>query len=250
MKTHAKYLLLAATCFAFAGIARAQYVTISDDTGSWSGSTITFNAAGANYSTQGEEITNAIAIQSVTYTFLSTSINGLGASLSAALVQLGGGGSYSTIASLGTINIPNVNTWTGTLTYGQTTAYTYQGSLNLSFTDTSNLNPSNTYAVLLTNTGNTGTSFGLGYINLPLTGPGTSDLVGAGYNYGTGIYAAPGSNWTFSDVTFVPGGNTIPSPEPATLAAWAGVILVAGLVFFRLRQRQGAEAIPAFTTIA
>jgi hypothetical protein len=208
----------------------------------------------------GESIKNAIAIQSVTYTFMSTATTStLGGTLSAALVQYNKfDGTYTTVQSLGTVSIPAPDTWSGSLSYGGNTAATYQQSFDLSFTDTANLNPSATYVILLTNTTTTlvgdtptsiATSFGLGAVTTTLTGTGVADLGGGLYQNGTdGLLYNPGSNWTFSDVSFVPSGNTIPSPEPTTVAAMAGLVLVAGLVFFRLRQRQGTQA--AFATIA
>jgi hypothetical protein len=252
MKTIAKYLvLLAATSFAFTGIARAQFVTISDDTSAWTGSVITFAGTGNSFNSEGEAITGAKAIETVTYTFLSTAAaSTTGASLSAALVQWSGS-TYSVVQSLGTVSIPAPNTWTGSLTYQSISAVTYQQSFDLSFTNTANLNPAATYSVLLTNNSASSTSFGLGFITNPVTGTGTQYLAGEaeGSTAGNGALTAP-FNWTFSDVSVLPSGNSIPTPEPTTMAALAAALLVAGLVVYRLRQRQITEAAPAFANVA
>jgi hypothetical protein len=258
MKIHAKYLLLAATCFAFAGVARAQFVTISDDTSDWTGSVTTFNGTGQNYQSEGEAVTGIMALQSVTYTFMSTAASSnTGGTLSASLdIWNSSTGAITPVQSLGTVTIPAPDTWSGSLTYQQITAVTYQQSFDLSFTDVNNLNPSLDYVVLLTNTGAGSLSFGLGDVTTGVSGPGSQYLYSTALQGGaleqshSGAVGDTGNDWTFSDVTVVPGGGFIPSPEPITVAAWAGVILVAGLVFFRLRQRQGAAAAPAFATIA
>jgi hypothetical protein len=258
MKTYTKYLgLIAASCIAFSGVARAQAITISDDTPSWDGSVINFNKAGSFDQGEGEAITNAIAIQSVTYTFASTQLtSAAGGTLAASLVQWNGTSfgtaAYTTIASLGTVNIPAPDTWTQSVAYDGGVTTVFEQSFNLSFTDQANLNPNDIYAVLLTNTSSTSSlTFGLGEIDSGLSGTGTQDLFdGLKQTGGVNTLNDPGTNWTFSDVSFVPRNNALPAPEPATVAAWAGLILVAGLVFYRLRQQQGADTAPAFARIS
>jgi hypothetical protein len=249
MKIYSKYLgLFAATCLAFVGVARAQFVTISDDTNNWSGSVIAFNGTGQNDQAEGEGITGVTALEAVTYTFMSTSAgSATGGSLAATLVQWNGS-NYTLVQSLGTVSIPAPDTWSGSLTANSITAVTYQQSFDLSFTNTTPLIAADTYVVLLTNTGAGSLSFGLGLDTLGASGPGTQYLAGGSEQKGNGLATGAGGDWTFSDVTLLPSGNTIPTPEPATVAAIMGAILVAGLVLFRLRQRQGTQA--AFATIA
>lgn len=244
MKTIAKYSgLLAAICFAFVGVARAQLVTISDDTGNWTGSVIAFNGTGQSFVSEGEGITGVKALEAVTYTFMSTApTSATGGTLDASLVLWNGAnnGTYTTVQSLGSVTIPPPDTWSGSLSYGATTAVTYQQSFDLSFTNTANLNPSATYMVLLTNTSAGSLSFGLGEDTIGASGPGTQYLNGAEYIKSSGLVGIDAGDWTFSDVSLVPSGNTIPTPEPTTVAAMACALLVGGLVIYRLRQRQGA----------
>lgn len=244
--THA---LLASAFLTLAGVSRAQVITVNDDLASWTGSVETFGGTGQNFISEGEAFTNVLALESVEYTFLSTALTSNAAgTLNATLVELGSNSgtkfSYTTVANLGTINVPAPSTWEsnangGSLTYGSITAYTYNASIDLSFTNLENLNPDATYVVLLTNTGSAATSFGLGLIQNGVNDP--SNTLDNNF-YSTGNVSYPltdeGLDWTFQSIEVIPGGNVIPVPEPRTVAALAGCALAAGLVLFRLRQRR------------
>ena len=88
--------------------------------------------------------------------------------------------------------------------------------------------PSNTYALMLTNSGGA-SNLGLGLTNSNVFPFGATNF---GFN-----------DWAFAQLVVAP---TNPVPESSTVASVAAGLLVAGLVGYRLRQRrnQAAEVAP------
>ncbi len=231
-------------------VARGQPETISTDLPEWTGSVTTFSGAGSGSSqvSLGEALTGVIAIESVTYTFVSSTLSSnVGGTLDAALVQWNQtNNTYTTVQSLSPVSINAPDTWTDSISYNNGNASTYSSSVtfDLSFTNTANLTPADAYVVLLSNTSSQATTFGLGTVNAALTGPYVGNLADGVYtNAANTRLVDPTTNWTFSSISAVPVGNVVPSaaPESGTIAAMAGVVLVAGLVVYRMRQRREAS---------
>ncbi|MBX3736534.1 MAG: hypothetical protein KF715_07595 [Candidatus Didemnitutus sp.] len=231
MKLRTSLLLLATGLLGLVGSASAQIQTF-DTRPSYQGSVINFNGG-----TFGETFTGVYSVQTMTYNFFAGGGTPGAVSLAATFGQWNGSNFVGgTTVSFGTIVIPasNAGGWSnlqnntnGSYTsYSATFDFTTIVSPFVSATYGYITNPANTYALMLTDqTG--GTNLGLGFIN---TNP---------FAYGA---AAPfGINdWTFSQVVV----STSAIPEASTVASLAALVLVAGLVALRLRQRRALALAP------
>jgi len=217
---------LAAILIASVSPVHSQIVTAST-LPDWSGSLITFSAG----QKMGQTFTGVIAVQSMTYTFLTAAAsNSAAGQLTATFGEWNGGSFVGTPTSVSTITVPASATWESSLTVNSTNYKTFDAPIDLSFTLHANLNPTLTYALMLTSETNTG--FGLGIIS------NGSDEFTYGYGFPWGNQFT-GADWTFTQIGVVPEGNELPTiPESSTVAALLGAALVGGLVTFRLRQRR------------
>lgn len=250
MKTPAKILsLIAATCFALAAVSRAQIVTYQTETQTgYAGSVATFTSLGG---TVGETFTNVSAVTSMTYNFFAGAGNGNTSTqtdLTAVFGQWDGSSFVGgTTVSFGTITIPpsTDSSWSSTLDITGASFRNYSYTFDLTSISSSLVvpvygyvtNPSDTYALLLTDTTG-GTNLGLG---LNFSNP---------FTYGSAYPLGGNSDYVFSQINVVPGSQAVvPTPESGTVAALLGAALVAGLVGFRLRQRRQLALVPAVSTI-
>jgi len=238
MKTSLLTTLALATLVAVS--ARAQLQTY-DTRPNYTGSVFTFDANGS----LGQTFTNVSAVKSMTYDFFSGSGgNVVDTQLTAVFGQWNGSSFVGgTTVSFGTITIPAANSgqWASTLANGPANNtyanFAYQFDLS---TLSSNLidptygyltNPNNTYALMLTNTG-AADELALGLTNS------NAFIYGAADGFGT-------KDWTFAQLVVAPGNqNLTAAPEPATVAAICGALLVGGLIVLRVRQRHLAP-VPA-----
>lgn len=213
--------------------ARAQLQTY-DTRPFYAGSAITFNANG----TLGETFTNVSAVKSMTYDFFAgTGGNSVDTQVTAIFGQWNGSSFINgTTVSFGTITIPAATSgqWAPTLTNGpaSNTYANFAYTFDLTTLSSSLINstygyltdPTNTYALMLTNTAGA-TGLALGLTNTDAFAFGATNL---GFN-----------DWTFAQIVVAPGSQNLTStPEPATVAALCGLALVGGLVLLRMRQRQ------------
>lgn len=226
------WFVLAALTLGLGSVARAQLQTY-DTRPYYAGSVITFNANG----TLGQTFTNVSAVKSMTYDFFAGSGGSTATSLSAVFGQWNGSSFVNgTTVSFGSIPVPaeGGSGWTTSLTNGTggntyaNFAYTFDlTTLTSGLIDSTYgylTNPNNTYALMLTNSG-AATGLGLGLTNADVFAYGATNM---GFN-----------DWTFAQIVVAPGNQQLtPIPESGTVAAFAGVVLVAGLVLLRLRQRQ------------
>ncbi|MFA5265478.1 MAG: hypothetical protein WC378_16795 [Opitutaceae bacterium] len=229
MKPFSKLIaLIAASCIAFLGTARAQLVTYQTLT-TWSGSAITFDSG----ITMGETFNNILAVSSITYTFVTASTPSAAGTLSAAFGQWKvdpehpNGAFVGTPFDFGIISIPSSSSWTDSVTRGSTVYPIYNAVF--SFGSFYLTDPTKTYALMLTNTG-ADSSFALGLNNSnPFT-------YGQSYD-GDGGYS--NKDYAFSQIVLVPNdGHVVPVPEASTTAAFAGCGLVGILAALRRRQKQ------------
>jgi len=234
-------LLAFAAAALFAAVAHAQLVTY-DTRPFYVGNAITFDADSGT-TTQGEVFTNVLAIKSMTYNFFTgTSGNNIASTLTAVFGQWNGSGFVNgTTVDFGTITIPAATSgqWSSTLANDAHSggaflnfAYTFDlSSISSSFTNATYgylTNASNSYAMMLTLQDSNDTGVALGEIS--------GNPFAYGYEEGT-----PSRDWTFAQLAVVPndGDHSIaPAPEPATVAAMCAALLIGGLAFLRLRQRQ------------
>jgi len=239
MKTPAKIIsLLAATCFAFVSLSKAQlqtYQTVQpvDPSSGYSGSVLAFN--GGSRATQGEVFTNVLAIDSMTYNFFTTGTSSA-AQLSATFGQWNPitHTFVGTTLNLGTINVPASTSW-APLVIGINTYNTFTASFDITTANSGlyTTNPSLDYALMLTQITPGNLNFGVGLTNAE------SDFAYGFGSFGTGVPA--GADFTFAQIVVTP-NPTI--PEPSTVASILAGVLVAGLVGFRLRQRRQLALAP------
>lgn len=233
MNTSAKTIsLLAATLLAFLVPAKAQlqtYETVS----AWEGSNFTFSAG----ATRGQTFSNLFAVKSMTYNFFTTG-TAAATNLTAIFGQWNGSSFIGgTTVSFGTITIPastdtvawqTLNTTYGTTNNIKTATYTFDlatiSSVLIDSTFGYFTNPSNTYALMLTNSG-AASNLGLGLTNSDVFAFGATNF---GFN-----------DWAFAQLVVAP---TNPVPESSTVASVAAGLLVAGLVGYRVRQRRNQVA--------
>lgn len=226
-------LVLAALTFGFMPIARAQLQTY-DTRPYYAGSSITFNANG----TLGQTFTNVSAVKSMTYDFFAgTGGNSSPTTLSAVFGQWNGSSFVNgTTANFSTIVVPAQGGlgWSSTLTNGSpsNTYANFEYTFDLTSLSSNLIDPtygyltnsSNTYALMLTNSGGS-TGLALGLTNADVFAYGATNL---GFN-----------DWTFAQIVVAPGSqNLVATPEPGTVAALVATFFVGGLVLLRLRQRQ------------
>lgn len=243
-------LLLAASSIAFAVSAHAQlqtYETISNYSGSSQQSIL-------NNRSVGQVFTELLGIQSLTYNFFNNGAS-TATTLSAVFAEWNGSstpgtsgisttvfGRYDVLVDFGEFEVNafqgvNQNRWT-TLhnDFGSynTFEYTFDFSTLLeSVGGVYMLNPTKTYAMILSNSSGATTSFGVGFVSKPeeeeiLPTSFTNGYAGIGLN-------SFSSDYTFSQISVIPSSAV---PESSTVAAFLGAALVGGLVTFRLRQRR------------
>lgn len=231
MKNYAKTLLLvAATCFALVSTSKAQLVTF-ETISSWTNSVQTFTANQFFAQT----FTGVTQVQSMTYRFASSSNSFGPLNLTANFVQWNTAGNTvatavgTTVQSVGTITIPGSTSWSYD-SVRNTYYYDYQIVLNQATSATQ------TYAMLLQSA--TNSSIGLSFTNSNAFAYGAMAQQFDATNVGT----LPFFDWGFSQLVVAP--YVAPTPESGTVAAIAGVVLVAGLVGLRLRQRRQLALAP------
>lgn len=227
--------LLAASLLAFAPVARAQLVTASTIDFANLG-TINFNPNGS----MGQTFTDILAINSLTFTFLSyNTTSAIGGSLTATFGEWNTATSSfvgGTTVALGNIAVAAPNTWGSSIISGSMVA-NFSATLDLSFTQYgTNMDPNSTYAILLTNNSASTTSFGLALAPNVFSPNGLANPDGIGDGAATTPFNT--FDWGFSSLIYVPDGNVVPVPESSTIAAIVGIILVAGLASFRIVQRR------------
>lgn len=249
MKTGSKLLpLLAVSFLTLVSSVSAQIVTQTYETQTgYLGSVSTFGATGSSQ-TRGEIFTDVSAVKALTYNFFAGSANG---NTSAATTLSATFGEWNTsnntfvggtTVSFGTITVPASGTagWVSTLSITGDTYANY--SYTFDFTTLSGAlidanygyltNASKSYALMLTNTTGIVTNLGLGLSN--------SDTFAYGYAKGASDY-----DYVFSQIVVVPGNQPLsPVPEASTMVSLAALVLVAGLIFLRLRQRRAAALVP------
>ncbi|MBI5426291.1 MAG: hypothetical protein HZA32_19625 [Opitutae bacterium] len=232
MKLRTTLLLLATGLFGLVGSALAEPQTF-DTRPAYSGSVFTFNGG-----TFGQTFTGVYSVQSMTYNFFAGAGGSSAATNLSATFGQWNGSSFvgGTTVSFGTINIPASNSGWAPLpnntspggpynTYAYTFDLTTLVSPMISATYGYNTSPGNTYALMLTDlTG--GTNLGLGVTNIDAFAYGATNI---GFN-----------DWTFSQISVF----TTPVPEASTVASLAALVLVAGLVALRLRQRRALQPAP------
>jgi hypothetical protein len=223
MKPFAKILCVStAALLACLNSAKAQLVTY-ETISAYDGSSITGFGTLVSNSTRGETFTNIEAISSLTYNFFKAGTNSTSASFSAVFSEWNAGNStWSTLQNFGSFTVPASTSW-GSLTNTNGTFATF--AQTFSFGSLLITDPTKTYALLLTNTTGTNTNFGIG-------------TVFDSFTYGSTAVIDGGNDYTFSQIVVVPGGNTVPVPEPATIASLFAATFVVGLVSFRVRQRR------------
>lgn len=234
MKLRTQLLLLATSLLGLVGSASAQLQTY-DTRPTYQGSTFTFSGG-----TLGQTFTNVYSVQSMTYNFFASGGTSAATNLSATFGQWNTGTSSfvgGTTVSFGTITVPASNSgWSvlanNTQPGGPYMTYSYTFDLTslvapmISATYGYLTSPSSTYALMLTDlTG--GTNLALGLTNTNSFAFGATNL---GFN-----------DWTFSQIVV----STSAIPEASTVASLAALVLVAGLVALRLRQRRALAPVAA-----
>lgn len=251
MKTHTKILVLAATCFAFLSISRAQivtYQTVSNYSGTSNYSIASDPTPLQQSNTAGQTFTNLYGISSLTYNFFGAP--GVNTTLTAVFAKWNSGDqadptNYSVVHNFGTFTVNqytgvNQNGWSQ-ITNGNGTFNTFAQQFSFSnlaedvnvLTTWFETSPTATYALLLTNTTGSTTPFGLGF-------------AANSFSYGAArVGVDSGSqDYTFSQIAVV---TTNPVPESSTVAAILGCLLVAALVVFRIRQQRQLALAPVPT---
>jgi len=254
MKIHTKFPAIAAICLALAPLIHAQvqtYQTVSNYAGTSNFSVPSDPIAYQSDNTAGETFTNLYGISSLTYNFFGSPA--ANTTLSAEFAVWNGSGdnfdpaNYVVVHDFGTFTVnqfvaPNANGWT-TLTNGHGSFNTFAQQFDFSnlaedsnpLTSYFETSPSATYALLVTNTTGTTTNFGIGFS-------------GNSFSFGTALIGVGSvtQDYTFSQIAVV---TTDPVPESSTIASVLALVLVAGLVIFRLRQRkQQLETAPAMAS--
>lgn len=245
------HLFVAAASAAFVSSATAQVITVQNfqSQSGYGGSTTTFNDS----ATKTQVFTDVLAVTSLTYNFFAGSGGG-GATTGTTLAATFGewnGSSIVNALDLGqfTIGASNTAGWTNTLSYvneaNQTVvtgnylnaSHTFDftdGDLNLDPTYGFLSDPTKSYALTLSWISgdknlalgaNVNSSFTNGYQT-----PFNPALLGASFN---------GYDYVFSQISVAP--NPV-IPEASTVASILSACFVAGLVGYRLRQRQLATA--------
>jgi hypothetical protein len=259
MKSPAKLLFaFAATCLAFVSSSRAQVLTNTDTYAGYNSSAITFGSFGGSlYQT----FSNVSAVQSMTFNFFTTSSPAAASTFTATFGQWNGSSFVGgTTVSFGTINVPtttdntpilgpsaaqvNASGWTNNGPIGNFNGFSVQRMFDFTSLIDPLVSPtygyttssSNTYAMMITQTSGPNTlALGANFTN-PL------QTSGVGFDGTTNLGT---TDWVFSQMAVYAGNQNLTAvPESSTVAAIAGVVLVAGLVTMRMRQRRQLAAVP------